>query len=96
MKYGAGAYLPAYTYVPNLRRVTAGRNYMYVRPESGRKVVGGEEEGGDVKYWLHRFQLLLPSVKHGDIWRQIDRGAACRVAWPAVRAKINTLPRAAK
>lgn len=24
---------------------------------------------GGLKYWLHRFQPLLPCVKHGDIWR---------------------------
>ena len=28
-----------------------------------------------VKYWLHRFRPLLPRVKHGDIWRQIDQVA---------------------
>lgn len=33
------------------------------------------EKGWPVKYWLHRFQPLLPRVKHGDIWRQIDQAA---------------------
>lgn len=58
--------------------VYANVSYTTARGTRTRRIKGGRPlpPSPPVKYWLHRFRPLLPRVKHGDIWRQIDQACS--------------------